>query len=476
MTDNDPQKKQNNAIIFSDSGTQTKQLLERRVAQLALLNNIGKNIAAVMPLEDLFEKVVHEVKKNFGYHHVALFTLDNQQGDLVMRARAGAFAEIFPEVHRINLGRGMVGWVASHGKKILANDVNIEPHYTNFYPDVITQSELSVPIQVGDEVVGVFDIQSPQKNAFDDNDVLVLETLADQVAVAIENARLYESLQQELRERKRAEEEIKQRLVELDEAYNALQENQEKLLISEKMASLGRLSAGIAHEMNTPLAAARAALKKVGLLADEYNLSIDDPDVTEDDHKEIADEIITAVKLADKATERAAGFVRGIKAQTRNLNTFEVQKINVVNVVKDALLLLRHTLERNNCTVDLKYSQNDINILGPPGRLEQVITNLVNNAIDASPPEGGQINIEFNRQNGYLMLRISDNGSGISPENLNKIFDPMFSTKPFGTSTGLGLTIVHEIVTGDFKGSVDVYSELGKGTTFSIQIPLEDGK
>jgi GAF domain-containing protein len=114
-----------------------------------------------------------------------------------MKAIAGNFTQLFPLNHRIQLDAGMVGWVGVHGQQLLANDVRTEPHYINFYPDVIpTCSELSVPICVGGDTVGVLDVQSPEFDAFDEDDVKVIETLADQIAVAIANARLYEAAQQ----------------------------------------------------------------------------------------------------------------------------------------------------------------------------------------------------------------------------------------------------------------------------------------
>jgi PAS domain S-box-containing protein len=176
-----------------------EEALERRVAQLALLNDIGGQIAAVLELDRVLDRTAHLVQENFGYHHVALFTLDRERGEFVMRARAGAFVALFPPEHRVPLGRGMVGWVGQHGQTLLANDVDAEPRYINFYPDVIpTRSELSVPIKVGQEVVGALDVQSPSLQAFDRDDVMVMETLASQIAVAIKNARLVEGLEAEV--------------------------------------------------------------------------------------------------------------------------------------------------------------------------------------------------------------------------------------------------------------------------------------
>jgi signal transduction histidine kinase/ActR/RegA family two-component response regulator/PAS domain-containing protein len=186
--------------------------LKQRAAQLMLLNDIGGQIAAVLDLDSLLERTARLVHERFGYHHVALFTMDQAQDELVMRARAGALADVFPPDHRIKFGEGITGWVWQHRQKLLANDVRAEPHYVNFFPDLIpTQSELTVPIQISSEIVGVFDVQSPQLNAFDEDDVVVLETLADQIAVAIENARLYEAVRQELMEREQAEKELKAR-------------------------------------------------------------------------------------------------------------------------------------------------------------------------------------------------------------------------------------------------------------------------
>jgi PAS domain S-box-containing protein len=185
----------------------TRDVLKQRAAQLSLLNEISGRIAAVSDLDSVLERAAQLVQQNFDYHHVALFLRDCEQENLIMRARAGEFSDLFPPDHHLKLGEGIVGWVAQHGETVLANDVDAEPRYVNRYPDRLpTQSELSVPIKVSGEVVGVLDIQSPRRGAFDGNNVLVKQTLADQIAVAIENARLYESFQRELDERQQVEE------------------------------------------------------------------------------------------------------------------------------------------------------------------------------------------------------------------------------------------------------------------------------
>ncbi len=265
--------------------------------------------------------------------------------------------------------------------------------------------------------------------------------------------------------------EVQQHSAELEAAYQSLRENQQQLIIVEKMASLGRLTAGIAHEMNTPLAAVRAVMTRLEELVQEYETSIGDDAVNEEDHHEIARELRAAIQLADRAAERAAGFVRGVKSQTRGLSSQEHQAINAVAAIEDTLLLLNHVLIQGNCQVDFQKTGGDIRIYGASGRLEQIVTNLVNNAVEASYPNGGPITICLSQKDDFVELQISDSGAGILPENLSRIFDPMFSTKPFGSSTGLGLTIVHDIVVGEFGGSIDVNSVPDKGTTFTIRFP-----
>jgi PAS domain S-box-containing protein len=174
-----------------------EEALARWAAQLALLSDIGRRIAAILGLAQVFEQAARLVQENFSYHHVALFVVDHERNELVMKAIAGNFVSLFPHNHRIPLGQGMVGWVGEHGRRLLADDVENEPHYINFYPDLIpTRSELSVPIRTSDRTVGVLDVQSPELNAFDENDTKVMEILADQIAVAMANAQLYEAAQE----------------------------------------------------------------------------------------------------------------------------------------------------------------------------------------------------------------------------------------------------------------------------------------
>jgi len=207
-------------------------------------------------------------------------------------------------------------------------------------------------------------------------------------------------------------------------------------------------------------------------LTQEYETSLDDPAVTLENYREITQEMRQTIQLAERSAGQAADFVRGIKSQTRDLTPQAAEPFDAVPVIRDTLLLLGHALRQGKCTASFEPEADQLQLYGSPGRLAQAVTNLVVNAIEAYAAKGGGlITVRLEPSATGMELQVSDAGRGIAPEVLPKIFDPMFTTKPFGQGTGLGLTIVHDIVTGDFGGSVEVTSHLGQGTTFTLRFP-----
>ncbi len=186
------------SIRYAIERHRTEKMLKRRAAELALLNDIGGRIVSVLDWERLLERAARMMQETFGYYNIAILTLNERGGDeLTVRASVGALSDILLEDSQVELGQGMVGWAALHGETLLVNDVRQDSRYFNPRPARIeTLSELSVPIIIGGEVTGVIDVQHPELDAFDENDKMVMETLADQIAVAMENARLYRSARQ----------------------------------------------------------------------------------------------------------------------------------------------------------------------------------------------------------------------------------------------------------------------------------------
>jgi DNA-binding LacI/PurR family transcriptional regulator/signal transduction histidine kinase len=258
----------------------------------------------------------------------------------------------------------------------------------------------------------------------------------------------------------------------LEQAYRSLKENQEKLVRAEKMASLGRLTAGIAHEMNTPLAAVRAALSELAKLANELRDSAGSTEVEPADYLAIADDLATSIGLGDKAAEQVAAFVRGIRFQTREAAKDGHQRFGLVTAVQEALLLIEHVARKAKCAVSLEGHGCALELDGDRARFAQATTSLVLNAIEASEPKGGgPVVVEIAERSGAVELCVIDEGIGIAPGDIGRIFDPMFTTKGFGNHTGLGLTIAHDVITGAFGGTIDATSEVGRGSRFVVRLP-----
>ncbi|MDB5887654.1 MAG: transcriptional regulator, LacI family protein [Rhodocyclales bacterium] len=402
---------------------------------------VSTAVGSIRDPDDMMHKVVDLLQDRFKLVCAKLYTLpDTHDGDgaLTLRAYGGKNVNGICEIPLPAL--------PAEG----ASEATLRVAAPAPDGELSALSELTIPLISSEHVIGVLELYGANEHAFDEDSVSVLNVIAHQVAVAIENANLYR-----------------------ETVYNARlqEENREKLMIAEKMASLGRLTAGIAHEMNTPLAAVRAAVSELASLVKEYNESIGDDSVNEDDHREIAAEMSKSLHLAESAAERASGFVRGVKSQTRDLSAQQLVSFNAVTVIRESILLLSHALREKRSTTNFEHEHDVMEILGSPSRLAQIITNLVTNAIDAMAERGGgKIDVRLKQQAGFLVLQVSDEGCGMPPEVQSKVFDPMFTTKPFGEGTGLGLTIVHDIVKGDFNGSIDIDSHVGVGTTFIIRL------
>jgi signal transduction histidine kinase len=263
-------------------------------------------------------------------------------------------------------------------------------------------------------------------------------------------------------------EELERRVL---ERGKALEDSQSRLVASEKLASLGRLTAGLAHEINTPLAAAMHSLYQAQELSREYKSSLDVPSVSKDDHKEIAKDLEQNLSSAQMSLERLGEFVRRMRSQTRlssNSETFHPSQS-----IRDVVTVLQHRATAMNITLGL-FEPNDVLTLhGDPTRFAQVVSNLLVNALDACEGKAdGFVSVRLSGTDTEVRLEVHDNGVGITEDIKPKIFEPMFTTKEVGQGTGLGLAVVYDIVHGGFGGDIEVQSALGQGTTFTVRFPV----
>jgi signal transduction histidine kinase len=259
--------------------------------------------------------------------------------------------------------------------------------------------------------------------------------------------------------------------VRVEERTHQLEDSRARLAANERLASFGRISAGLAHEINTPLAAAMNSLRQAQHLADEYASSIDDKSVTDTDHHEIAKELGRSLTTTDSSLERLGEFVRRMRGQVRD--SAGKNDFDAVKVIKDSLGMLEHRAREGK--VQLTFQEPaPFFFYGDAPRFSQVVSNLVVNALDAceehlSPESAVAVVLESTEDE--LRLEISDNGVGIPKALQEKIFEPLFTTKEIGKGTGLGLAIIQDIIYGDFDGQITLQSTVGQGTTFYVTLP-----
>ena len=182
------------------SNQRITQLLEsarKRAAHLGIINQVARLVLSTLDLDEILHRVVHAVHEYFDYHHTTLFLVEEDTGQMIMRAHAGGYETYFFAGYRQEIGRGIVGVVVDSGEPLLANDTATESRRILAFPEEeATRAELCVPIKIGDQVIGALDVQSQQPHIFDENDLASLQILADQVAWVIHNAQLFQETSQ----------------------------------------------------------------------------------------------------------------------------------------------------------------------------------------------------------------------------------------------------------------------------------------
>ncbi|MEW5975096.1 MAG: ATP-binding protein [Acidobacteriota bacterium] len=276
----------------------------------------------------------------------------------------------------------------------------------------------------------------------------------------------------DLTEQKRAEQKILDYARELEEVNRQIKEAQTQLIQSEKMASLGLLVAGIAHEINTPIGSINSnndiLIRSVSKMRDFLNCEQCPMEVRQNPEVVKIMGILEEINRNNRiACDRIMNMIRSLKNFAR-LDEAERKRVDIHDGIESTLTLVHHQL-KNRIEVVKEYGTLP-EIECYPNRLNQVFMNILVNAEQAIRGKG-TITIRTQQEGNWVKVMISDTGSGISPENVSKIFDPGFTTKGVGVGTGLGLSICYKIIQ-DHRGTIHVESELGKGTTFTITLPI----
>ena len=253
-----------------------------------------------------------------------------------------------------------------------------------------------------------------------------------------------------------------------------LERNQNTLMERERLASLGQMIGGIAHNLKTPIMSISGAADGLEDLITEYKKSIDDPEVTKEDHHAIADDMSSWISKIRTYDSYMSDVITAVKGQAVNMNDEKPILFTLKELLNRVNILMKHELKNALVTlnIDYKVSENT-QILGNINSLVQVINNLISNAIQAYNGKPNQsIDLVVDSKDNKLLISVIDHGCGISKEVQDKLFSQMITTKG-QKGTGLGLFMSYSTIKGHFKGDMNFESEVGKGTRFNILLPKE---
>ncbi len=341
--------------------------------------------------------------------------------------------------HPIALCTSIAERVIQHRRPIvLPRDTDLPDHLVTEMQHQGLRSLLCVPMVVGQHVHGVISLarlESAQSD-FTQEDLWFVSLLAERHAAALQTAHLYDELS------------TRERLLKTERQHLEAQLTQ-----SAKMASLGVMAGGIAHEIRNPLAIITASAQLIEDHPDDLEL-----------HQQCVQKIMTSAQRASLIIEQLLKFSHPAQERFRLLN--------VHTTLEETFNLLDHQMFVSLVTLQRDFSPDMPRLYGNPELLQQVFTNLILNACNAMP-HGGQLTVSTRIDGDYVELRFTDTGHGISTEHLSKIFDPFFTTRSVGKGTGLGLSISYSIIQ-QHQGTIEVVSEPGQGATFIIRLPVSD--
>jgi GAF domain-containing protein len=383
-------------------------------------------------------------------------------------------AEQYAVGHPLRPGRGsIIGRVASESRAIHIPDVMADSEYTltDYQRTFGYRTALGVPLLREGETIGTLTLTRDLVNPFTDKQIELATTFADQAVIAIENVRLFDEVQARTRE--------------LSESLEDLRATQDRLVQTQKLASLGQLTAGIAHEIKNPLNFVNNFSGVSSELIDELQdmlkaCSLDDK--ARADMIELTDTLRSNLDKIVQHGKRADAIVKNMLLHSRE-GSVEHRVVDVNSIVEDSLNLAYHGARAENQDFNITLKRSLDPMAGEADLFPQDITrallNFISNGFYAATKRHSETNgrheptLAATTKNlgDRVAITIRDNGTGIPPEVKEKMFNPFFTTKPAGEGTGLGLSISHDIIVKQHGGSIDVNTQPGEFTEISVILP-----
>jgi two-component system NtrC family sensor kinase len=418
---------------LNEEARQRARQLQDTVRQLQAVRETALDIAGDLDLETILKRVVHRVCELVGVQGAELGLIDEL--NQVVNIHVSETPWQWYHDKTIPFMAGVAGSVAAFGEPLVVHDY----HTWNgrLHPERAApfRTASGVPLKFQGQVIGTLVLMDSRPDwVFTEEHLQLLQLLAPQVTVWIRNARLYQELQERIQAQKTAE---------------------NHLIRSARLAAVGELAAGVAHELNNPLTTVSGFVE---LVLDELP--------ADSVHRQDLELVLKESQRARGVVHRLLDFSRPVENQRASTDLNEL--------VQDSLALIHHLAHTGGVEIRLELAKTLPWVSVDPSQIKQVFLNLGHNAIQAMP-NGGIMRVKTGQvcRDGreWAFASVRDNGVGISSENLERIFEPFFTTRPAGSGTGLGLSVSYGIV-NEHAGSIEVESQPGKGSCFTVYLPL----
>ncbi len=372
------------------------------------------------------------------------------------------------------LASAIAHYVIRTQENVVLNNATQEGQFTRDPYIAATQpkSILCTPLLHQGKLTGILYLENNlTEGAFTTDRLELLKLLSAQIAISIENAQLYNNLQEF---NQNLEQLVGDRTHELSNALDNLKATQSKLVEAEKMASLGGLVAGVAHEINTPIGVGVTVASALAEHTTEFASTYKSGKMKRSELEEFLDIATQSSNALLTNLNQAAALIQSFKEVAVDRSSEERRTFLVRDYLDEILIQLKPKLRNSKHSLEIK-GDTKIAIDSYPGALSQIVTNLLMNSLIHAyePGESGQLVFDWHQKGDRLRFEYSDDGQGIPPENLSKIFEPFFTTKRGQGGSGLGLHIVYNLVTQKLLGEIECKSEVGVGTKFIIKLPIQ---
>ncbi len=476
--------------LVSNLYTQSNKISTLEPLDLASILQAAQSISSTIELNQLLADISRIILTNSGAQKTVLLIPQDDQWQLRAMARLANDGTIETSTKSLALTPEstvpirLIQYVKNTQESVLINAAQTDIYgvIEGYLLEEQPQSVLCVPLLSQGDLVAILYLEHPTtKDVFTHNRQTIVQFLCAQAAIALKNAQLYEQAQQALRD---------------------LQQAQLQIVQSEKMSALGNLVSGVAHEINNPTGFIEGNIKPaqeyvqdlLGLI-DLYQSEYPQPseaiveEIEAIDLEFLFEDLPKLLKSMNLGVERIHNISNSLRTFSRKDQDHKV-RFNIHEGIDSTLVILNHRTKANKNRPEIVITKEygeipEVECL--PGQLNQVFMNILANAVDALE-EGnqGKTYREIDANPNCIMIytsllaedrvqiRIQDNGSGMKPETQKRIFEQGFTTKEVGKGTGLGMAIAHQIITEKHGGTITCDSTLGKGTTFTITLPISE--